>query len=147
VPPGYTGELPGSGYFVHKMRTTRATMLGRSFLQNNDPKPVVALKPTARSEKHVVPVPERRGRACDGERRPLGTREADDELGPCRRIVRIDGPRAQFALDHVDAHAHDVRRDRSPYDEEAVRTELVNGCRPLADRAACLKQAADRTRI
>jgi hypothetical protein len=43
VPPGYTGELPGSGYFVQKMRTTRATLLGRSFLENNDPKPVVAL--------------------------------------------------------------------------------------------------------
>ena len=43
VPPGYKGELPGSGYFVQKMRTTRATMLGRSFLENNDPKPVVAL--------------------------------------------------------------------------------------------------------
>jgi hypothetical protein len=42
VPPGYTGELPGSGYFVQQMRTTRATMLGRSFLENNDPKPVVA---------------------------------------------------------------------------------------------------------
>ena len=43
VPPDYKGELPGSGYFVQKMRTTRATMLGRSFLENNDPKPVVAL--------------------------------------------------------------------------------------------------------
>ena len=43
VPPGYKGELPESGYFVQKMRTTRATMLGRSFLENNDPKPVVAL--------------------------------------------------------------------------------------------------------
>ena len=43
VPPDYKGELPGSGYFVQKMRTTRATMLGRSFLEKNDPKPVVAL--------------------------------------------------------------------------------------------------------
>jgi len=43
VPPGYKGELPGSGYFVEKMRTTRATMLGRAFLEKNDPKPVVAL--------------------------------------------------------------------------------------------------------
>ena len=43
VPPGYKGELPGSGYFVQKMRTTRATMLGRAFLEKNDPKPVVAL--------------------------------------------------------------------------------------------------------
>jgi hypothetical protein len=41
VPPGYKGELPESGYFVQKMSTTRATMLGRSFLENNDPKPVV----------------------------------------------------------------------------------------------------------
>lgn len=43
VPPDYKGELPESGYFVKKMRTTRATMLGRSFLEKNDPKPVVAL--------------------------------------------------------------------------------------------------------
>ena len=42
VPPDYKGEVPDSGYFVQKMRTTRATMLGRSFLENNDPKPVVA---------------------------------------------------------------------------------------------------------
>ena len=43
VPPDYKGELPGGGYFVQKMRTTRATMLGRAFLEKNDPKPVVAL--------------------------------------------------------------------------------------------------------
>jgi hypothetical protein len=43
VPPGYKGELPQSGYFVNKLRTTRATMFGRSFLENNDPKPAVAL--------------------------------------------------------------------------------------------------------
>ena len=42
MPPGYKGELPGGGYFVQKMRTTRATMLGRAFLEKNDPKPVVA---------------------------------------------------------------------------------------------------------
>ncbi|MBR0827051.1 DUF1254 domain-containing protein [Bradyrhizobium manausense] len=43
VPPGYKGELPGGGYFVQQMRTTRATLLGRSFLEKDDPKPVVAL--------------------------------------------------------------------------------------------------------
>ena len=43
VPPDYKGELPGGGYFVQKMRTTRATMLGRSYLEKNDPKPAVAL--------------------------------------------------------------------------------------------------------
>ncbi|KQV11313.1 hypothetical protein ASC97_15435 [Rhizobium sp. Root1203] len=42
VPPGYKGELPESGYFVQKMRTTRATLLGRSFLEKDDPKPVAA---------------------------------------------------------------------------------------------------------
>jgi hypothetical protein len=42
VPPGYKGELPASGYFVQKPRTTRATMLGRAFLEDNDPKPVAA---------------------------------------------------------------------------------------------------------
>ena len=43
LPPDYKGEVPEGGYFVQKMRTTRATMLGRSFLEKNDPKPVVAL--------------------------------------------------------------------------------------------------------
>ncbi len=42
VPPGYEGELPESGYVVCKLRTTRATALGRSFLENNDPKPTAA---------------------------------------------------------------------------------------------------------
>jgi hypothetical protein len=41
VPPGYTGELPESGYFVNKVRTIRLTALGRAFMENNDPKPAV----------------------------------------------------------------------------------------------------------
>jgi hypothetical protein len=43
VPPDYKGVLPENGYFVNKLRTTRATLLGRQFLENNDPKPAVAL--------------------------------------------------------------------------------------------------------
>ena len=43
VPPGYTGELPEGGYFVRKLRTTRALMLGRSFMENSDPAAPVAL--------------------------------------------------------------------------------------------------------
>jgi len=43
LPPDYKGEVPGGGYYVQKMRTTRATVLGRAFLEKNDPKPVVAL--------------------------------------------------------------------------------------------------------
>jgi hypothetical protein len=43
LPPDYKGELPEGGYFVNQLRTTRATLLGRAFLEKNDPKPVVAL--------------------------------------------------------------------------------------------------------
>jgi hypothetical protein len=43
LPPGYTGELPESGYFLQHLRTTGATMLGRAFLEKGDPKPVVAM--------------------------------------------------------------------------------------------------------
>ncbi|TPG77999.1 DUF1254 domain-containing protein [Pseudomonas mandelii] len=43
VPPDYKGILPENGYFVNRLRTNRATMLGRSFLENDDPKPAVAL--------------------------------------------------------------------------------------------------------
>ena len=54
VPPDYKGELPQSGYVVCKLRTTRATMLGRSFLENNDPKPAVALiKKTLKVYRYV----------------------------------------------------------------------------------------------
>jgi hypothetical protein len=43
VPPSYMGDLPDSGYIVARLRTTRAIMLGRAFLENNDPKPPVEL--------------------------------------------------------------------------------------------------------
>lgn len=41
LPPGYTNPLPDSGFHVAHVRTTRALVLGRSFLVNNDPKPAV----------------------------------------------------------------------------------------------------------
>ncbi|MGA3212204.1 MAG: DUF1254 domain-containing protein, partial [Terriglobales bacterium] len=43
VPPGYKGALPDSGYFVARSRTTRVLLMGRCFLQDNDPKPPVEL--------------------------------------------------------------------------------------------------------
>ena len=43
LPPGYTGEIPDSGYIVEKVRTTRVNMLGRAFLQDNSPKAAVEL--------------------------------------------------------------------------------------------------------
>lgn len=41
LPPGYDGSLPEGGFFVARSRTTRVLILGRSFMENNDPKPVV----------------------------------------------------------------------------------------------------------
>jgi hypothetical protein len=43
LPPGYDGPVPEGGFFVVRSKTTRAVMFGRSFLENNDPKPVVDL--------------------------------------------------------------------------------------------------------
>jgi hypothetical protein len=42
VPPGYDGPLPDSGYHVGHSRTSRALLLGRSFLTDDDPAPTVA---------------------------------------------------------------------------------------------------------
>jgi hypothetical protein len=41
VPPGYDGSLPDSGYHVRHSSTTRALLLGRSFLTDDDPAPTV----------------------------------------------------------------------------------------------------------
>jgi hypothetical protein len=43
LPPGYDGGVPEGGYYVRKSRTNQVAMLGRAFLENNDPKPVDAL--------------------------------------------------------------------------------------------------------
>jgi hypothetical protein len=40
LPPGYTGEVPEGGYYVRRSYTTHCTLLGRAFLEDNDPKPV-----------------------------------------------------------------------------------------------------------
>ncbi|GAF48837.1 DUF1254 domain-containing protein [Rhodococcus wratislaviensis] len=43
APPGYDGPLPDSGFHVGYSGTNQALMLGRSFLQDDDPKPTVAV--------------------------------------------------------------------------------------------------------
>ena len=52
VPPGYDGPLPDSGYHVGHSRTSRALLLGRSFLADNDPSPTVA---TIKSTTRIYP--------------------------------------------------------------------------------------------
>ena len=37
VGPGYDGPLPDSGFHVSHVRTTRATVIGRAFMIDNDP--------------------------------------------------------------------------------------------------------------
>jgi hypothetical protein len=41
VPPGYEGSLPEGGYFVAHAKTNRVLYLGRAFMLNDDPKPVI----------------------------------------------------------------------------------------------------------
>ena len=41
LPPGYDGPLPEGGFYIARSRTFRVLILGRSFLDHNDPKPVV----------------------------------------------------------------------------------------------------------
>jgi hypothetical protein len=43
LPPGYDGPVPEGGFFVSRSRTTRLLILGRMFLENNDPKPAADL--------------------------------------------------------------------------------------------------------
>jgi hypothetical protein len=43
LPPGYDGPLPQGGFYVARSRTTRVLLLGRSFMEKNDPKPAVEL--------------------------------------------------------------------------------------------------------
>ena len=57
VPPGYDGPLPDSGYHVGHSRTSRALMLGRAFLTDDDPAPTVAtIKGTLRITPWMLPV-------------------------------------------------------------------------------------------
>ena len=43
VPPGYDGPLPDSGFNVGRSKTTHVLYAVRAFMDNNDPKPAVAL--------------------------------------------------------------------------------------------------------
>ena len=52
LPPGYSGVVPEGGFFVGRSRTNRVLMLGRSFMENNDPAPTVA---TIKSTLKVYP--------------------------------------------------------------------------------------------
>jgi hypothetical protein len=42
VPRNYRGPLPEGGYYAYRSATSRVFMLGRAFLENDDPRPAVA---------------------------------------------------------------------------------------------------------
>ncbi len=43
LPPGYDGPLPEGGYYVARSRTMSVAILGRMFMENNDPRPAADL--------------------------------------------------------------------------------------------------------
>ena len=54
LPPGYHGPLPEGGMFVFQAKTNRLTIIGRRFLDNDDPAPGVAeIKDTLRIYPYV----------------------------------------------------------------------------------------------
>ena len=54
VGPGYDGPLPDSGFHVSHARTTRATVIGRAFMIDNDPKiPAEAIRTGFRVSPYV----------------------------------------------------------------------------------------------
>lgn len=42
LPPGYDGPVPEGGFYVARARTNRVLILGRMFMENDDPAPAVA---------------------------------------------------------------------------------------------------------
>ncbi|MDF2561137.1 MAG: hypothetical protein K0R99_2583 [Microbacterium sp.] len=54
VGPGYDGPLPDSGYHVFHSRTTKATLIGRAFMVDNDPTvPVAAIREGVRVHPYI----------------------------------------------------------------------------------------------
>src|SRR5271169_539560 len=43
LPPGYSGPVPEGGFYVARARTSRVLVLGRMFMEKNDPQPAVDL--------------------------------------------------------------------------------------------------------
>ncbi len=41
LPPGYNGAVPEGGFYVARSKSTRVLILGRQFLEKDDPKPAV----------------------------------------------------------------------------------------------------------
>ncbi len=100
LPPGYDGPLPDSGFHVGQSRTTHALYAVRAYMDNNDPRPAVAL--VKKSLKIYPYTPggfgtsiatalERQGQA---RRQPAGSR--DQVRGGERKVIQHHPPKRLF---------------------------------------------------
>ena len=115
VPPGYDGPLPDSGFYVGHSRTSRALMLGRSFLTDDDPAPTVE---TIKSTLKIYPYTPggagtsvahaARGRRCRWRRRP----SARDDLRRGQRQGVQHDPADRLRLLRADERAGPGRARR-----------------------------------
>ena len=111
LPPGYDGPVPEGGFYVARARTTLVIWFARSFLENNDPKPVaesikkvhqgLSLRGRRRRHPHRR-VPERQGQtrkshAAAADRVPRRHRQGD-EHDPAQRLQLLrDAQRGRAA--------------------------------------------------
>ena len=91
VPPGYDGPLPDSGYHVGHSRTSRALMLGRAFLTDDDPAPTVAT-----IKAHAEDPPLRRRWTRDERRDAARRRRAPAAPAPIPETVFVEGSGKAF---------------------------------------------------
>ena len=85
VGPGYDGPLPDSGFHVSQVRTTRAMLLGRAFMIDNDPAPAVAAIKAGVPDPPVQAGSDRARRW--GASSPAGRRSPAPPSRPRRRFV------------------------------------------------------------
>ena len=147
VPPGYDGTLPEGGFFVGHSRTNRVLMLGRSFMEDNDPAPTVA---TIKSTLKVYPyAPGGPGTSVGTLLRggPLPAPPVDDPRDHVRRGKRPDvqhdpADRLRVLRDGQRAAPGRGRRRHRPRDPRAPRRDrhrqgqAVRARRPDATRSS-----------
>ena len=104
LPPGYDGPLPEGGFYVARARTTRVLLLGRMFMEKDDPKPAVDL-----IRKHTKIYPYEAGRRRHEHRR---VPERQDPARPGHSAARDRVPRRQRQGDeHHSAQRLQLLRD------------------------------------
>ena len=164
-PAGYDGILPDSGYHIGHSRTSRALLLGRSFLTHDDPAPTVAtIKSTLKVYPYAPGATAPASRRCSGAApRPLRLPHRDglrrgqracvqhrsaerlrvlraDERGRPGRARRQHQPRAPGAAGRDRDRQGRAVRARRPH---AAHPRRCGGCRKR-DLASAVLQLPGR---